>query len=271
MSRRLVMQLAALIALGALSIGVPKLALLAVGATLISALSLPALEGKARGTTWALIGLSALLCFVGFMRFLLDEAVPGIVYGGRAAASESALWRLRELVHAEDGLRVHPKVDPDGDGIGSAALVGELAGVIPLRGERRLDPPALNGRYARLMETPLGPAAVIGTYLLLVCLPAQGGGYTARPAERVDEEAAERRYVAYTWPMAGGEGALKAYFIDEHERILVTDNTESDGAPRWLGPSFPPPCDAALAAATRGAWRTWRGKIPHRDLPGDHG
>jgi hypothetical protein len=197
--------------------------------------------------------------------------MPGIVAGGQVATERSALWRLREIVRAQDAMRSLSHVDPDADRIGSAALVGELMGQLPLRGLRTLEPPLLGRRFARLMDTPIGPAAVANAYLLIVCLPDAEGKLTARPGNTVDEEHAERRWVAYGWPMQAdrGEGRGQAYFVDEHERILVTSNRDARGEPLWVGPNHPPGCDAALTDPTRALFRVWEDKRPRESLPGD--
>jgi hypothetical protein len=56
----------------------------------------------------------------------------------------------------------------------------------------------------------------------------------------------------------------RAYFLDEHERILSAPSRE--GLRR--GTAHPPPCDDALAASTREAWRPWRDKKARETLPG---
>ena len=80
----------------------------------------------------------------------------------------------------------------------------------------------------------------------------------------------ERAYVAYAWPSAAAVGMHDAFFIDEHERILVSTNLQGT-EPRYAGPNFPPPCDSALAESTRGDWTPWKGKAPREQLPGDRG
>jgi hypothetical protein len=65
----------------------------------------------------------------GLLRFAMTKAMTGIAEGGQRAASKSALWRLREVLLAEDAVRKGALVDVDGDGIGEARLIDELAGV----------------------------------------------------------------------------------------------------------------------------------------------
>ena len=204
---------------------------------------------------------------VGLVRFAASKAMLGIVEGGQSAAAYGALWKLREVVIAEDGLREMAPWDPDGDHVGSAALIGALAGSEPLRETKRLDAPLLN--YAFRVQTPtaIGPAARVEGYLVIVCLPKRGGGFTARPGEPVDDELAERRYVAYAWPSETATGMTTAFFADEHERLLVLDPPRGAPAPYW-GADRPPACDAALGKDDF-PWKPWKGKQPRKSLPGD--
>jgi hypothetical protein len=107
--------------------------------------------------------------------------------------------------------------------------------------------------------------------MYLVCVPDAHGQLTARPEDAVDERLAERRFVAYAWPRAGSHQSA-SFFIDEHERILESDNQRPGGrgpeALRLLGAERAPRCDDALAAPTQNEWRAWRNKAPRRSLPG---
>ena len=120
--------------------------------------------------------------------------------------------------------------------------------------------------YPKPVETKLGPAAEIGGYFLTICLPRAGGGFSARPGDAVDDELAERRFIAYAWPSGTAPGLDSAVALDEHERI-------------WLAPArpglrhgadAPPACDDVVAPATHDAWTPWRRKQPRQTLPGDH-
>jgi hypothetical protein len=260
---------ALLVALGLASVVFTKLAL---AAGFLSLLGLLALPGRApareqRRVIHLLLALAGVSSTIGIVRFVVREAAPGMVQGGHAATAQHAVSRLRQILFAEDAMRKGAFLDPDQDRIGSAGLLGELTGAVPLRGGARLEPPILSpAHYARFEDTPLGPAALVAGYYFIVCLPAAAGGWTARPGEPIDDELAERRFVAYAWPASGGAGPHAAYFIDEHEKILVSDNLAA-GEPRFAGPGFPPPCEAALDQP--GDWQPWRGKQPRSQLPGD--
>jgi len=247
-----------------LSIYFTKLALFAgVGAFLAWA-SLPrAPSAELRRERWLLV-VAALASSVGFLRFLVGEAIPGIVAGGNRFTEQRAISRLREILFAEDTARRIAAYDPDGDHIGGAALLGELTSELGLRRGNRLQVPLLDS-YPRQVDTSIGPASEIGGYFFIVCLPKLGGGFTAQPSEAVDEELAERRFIAYAWPSGTAPGLNDAIALDEHERISL--------APAKTGLRYgfaaPPRCDDAVAPETRSAWTAWRHKQPRQTLPGD--
>lgn len=246
------------------SIYFTKLALFAAVGTFICWASLPrAPRAELRRERW-LLTLAALAATLGLLRFLVLEAIPGIVAGGNRFTEQRAISRLREISFAEDNARRHAIHDPDHDGIGSAALLGELTGELGLRRGRRLTPPLLES-YPAQRDTQLGPASEIGGYLLLVCIPKLGGGFTARPEDAIDDELAERRLIAYAWPSGAAPGLDSALALDEHEHIWLAPARPG----LRLGPDAPPSCDDVVAPATRAAWKAWRDKKPRQSLPGD--
>jgi hypothetical protein len=247
------------------SLFVLKLAPFLLVGSFIAWLALPAERPR-----W-LLGLSAgsaLIALLAFIRFLAVEAMPGIVQGGTRATENAAVSKLREILFAEDALRRQADIDPDADGVGSAGLLAELSGFTGLRGGRRLVP-ALLQRSSAPIDTPVGAALELGGYLFFVCLPKLGGGFTAQAGVAIDEESAERRYLAYAWPSAQGRGLRTAFFMDEHERILFAASGSYAGRPLRVGPEAPPACDDALAPSSASAWQVWRNKQPRRSLPGD--
>lgn len=246
------------------SIYFTKLALFVAVGTFVAWASLPrAQKGELRRERWLLV-VAALAASVGFVRFLMFEAIPGIVAGGNRFTEQRAISRLREVLFAEDTARRIAARDPDGDQVGSAALLGELTGELGLRRGNRLPVPLLES-FPKLVDTSIGPASEIGGYLLLVCIPRLGGGFTAQPADAVDEELAERRFIAYAWPSGTAPGLSNAVALDQHEQISL--------APAKPGLRYgfgaPPSCDDAVAPETRGAWVAWRHKQPRQSLPGD--
>ena len=264
-SRPRVALYAALTAAAVAGIWLTRLSLFTLIASFLAFVALPRVDRK---LPLALVAVAGVASAVGFVRFLVREAVPGIVQGGTFATQNAAVSRLRELLFAEDSLRRLAPIDPDGDGIGSAGFVDEMTGRTGLRGGARLVPPVLE-RYPASQSTELGPAVEINGYLFVICLPKRGGGFTANPSDAVDDEAAERRFLAYAWPASSDHGLVLAYFLDEHERILFAPNgAPRDDRPR-TGPGRPPRCDDAISPETREQWQVWRNKQPRDRLPGD--
>lgn len=265
-NRRALGWLAGLLVAGASAALIPPLSVPAGVAILILTLSFPNAR-RFRAPLIVVVALSAGGTLLGLVRFAMSKAMLGIVETGQSITATTALSKLREVVSAEDAQRRTARWDPDKDGIGSAALVGSLAGVLPIRPGAAPSPPILSREWQRSVETPTGPAALVDGYLFIVCLPAASGGFSARPDQAVDDELAERRFVAYAWPseLAGGIGA--AFFADEHERLAFIDPPRGT-APPFFGAARPPACDEALGPHAAD-WKPWKNKQPRERLPGD--
>jgi hypothetical protein len=267
-SRKAVGWVAGLIVVGVAAAAIPPLSVPAGVVVLILALSFPSgRTPRLRMVGQVAVILAALGTLAGLVRFAMSKAMLGIVESGQSITATTALSKLREIVSAEDAARRTARWDPDHDGIGSAALVGALAGVLPVRPGAPPVAPILSHDFARSVETPTGPAALVDGYLFVVCLPAASGGFSARPDQAVDDELAERRFVAYAWPSeeAGTMGA--AFFADEHERLAFIDPPRGV-APPFLGAARAPSCDAALGPRAAD-WKPWKNKQPRERLPGD--
>ncbi len=262
----------ALLVLGPASLLESRLSIFAVLLLVIGLASLSRVDSRTRKFFGVTLGLSLALAVVGLGRFVLVEALPGIVEAGGRASGGRAVSVLREISFAQDASRRHGLIDPDRNGVGGAGRLGELTGGVPARGARQLETPPLAPYLTPRILTPEGPAAEEQDYLYLVCVPGADGKLTARADAPVDERLAERRFVAYAWPRRGSHQTA-AFFIDEHERILESDNgaaaghTEPDRL-RLIGAERTPRCNDALAPETQKEWRVWRNKAPRRSLPG---
>lgn len=210
--------------------------------------------------------VATVITLFSLSRFVLGDALPGIVEARGRATSARAVSLLREILFAQDAMRRYAFIDPDADGIGSAGLLGELAGADPLRSGQGLEAPVLAPRYAPSIATGAGPALQLDGYLYLVCLPGQGNEWTSSASIDVDDERAERRWQAYAWPDAGQTTHAAAYFIDQHERILESQNQRGSGL-RLVGPTHAPSCDDVSEHPAE--WTAWRDKKPRDSLVGD--
>lgn len=272
-SRGLVARVALLCVAGVLSIFLYQVSIIVALLALFAWITLPKLPVRARRGLVGALGLAMLSSGAGIVRLIAIDALPAMVASAAATRERGAVSRLREIVFAEDVMRKSAAIDPDHDRIGSAGLITQLTGATPLTPHGSpLRVPALNQQFGAPADTKLGPALEAEGYLFIVCLPRPGGGWTTRPGEPVDEEAAERRFVAYAWPAGATRDAQRAFFIDEHVRILVSKNREpgKPNKPHFSGPNFPPPCDAALAPGGAVSFSVWQHKKPRATLPGDH-
>jgi hypothetical protein len=248
-----------LLLLGAASVLWPLLGLPAGFASFIGLVALRRPSPSELPGVRAWLSIGALCSGAGLLRFLVVDAMPGIVGGGRAAVEDMAVSRLRDVLFAEDALRRAGWIDPDHDGVGSAASLEELCGGPPLRGQAPRSTPVLH--CDELAPSLLGPAARSGAYLYTVCLPSPGGGWSAASGADVDEEAAERRFIAFAWP-ASSSPFDTAFSIDEHENIRVAALPEAVAGVRRFAAS----CGGALEDLP---WQVWKNKKPRLELPGD--
>jgi hypothetical protein len=250
---------------GLLSLVLLPLSVLAVLLHVIALAATTRMDAQARRWVLPLLVITG-LCSVGAMaRFVLSDALAGIVEARGRDSSARAVSILREILFAEDAMRRYGFIDPDGDGVGSAGRLGELSGVHGARGGKPLSTPPLAPRLAPGISTRSGPALEQGGYYFVVCVPGPAGSWATDPSDPVDEEAAERRFVAYAWPSASGAPHSTAFFMDEHERILESDNRLGSEL-RLVGPSASPECEDAQSHPE--LWRPWRGKKPRTTLPG---
>jgi hypothetical protein len=266
---------------GLASVVFVKLAIAAMTVGLLAFLALPKEGGALARVGRTLLLVAAPFILVGLVRFTILEAAPGIVEGGRRALTGRAVAKLRVLCNAQDVAREQAFWDPDGDGIGSALSLDEMLLRAPLRGKGKMKA-ALLQNFPNVIEHEGLTLGVADGYVFALFLPRAGGGATTT-GDDVDDEAAERRWLAYAWPMDRGHGERPVVFIDEHERILVADASDDpEHVPHYLGTERIPAFSAALTGPTLDAvaamdavgqdglrWVPWKGKTAREKLPGD--
>lgn len=270
-SLTLTTRLALLVLLAAVGVWEPRLSLVAGFLTLVAIVSraVGTTPASQRWLTWTLIGLALLLSSAGFLRFVLKEAIPGVIAGGRAAAEKHAIAYLRTIVAAQDYMRRSATVDTDQDKVGAAASLAELGGRKPVRGNIVLSQTPL---YLTLDQwLPQHGFVASGAYLYRVCLPSTTGVWfdpDARDAtEQVDEERAEREYRVYGWPKTWSPGSPTAVYVsDAYEAIQVLEPITAAVGRRFAGESAPPPCNLLESES---GFTAWNGKVPRAQLPGD--
>jgi hypothetical protein len=268
----LLTRLVLLVVLAAVGVWETRLSLVAGFLTLMAIVSrgLRAESGARKGWAWTLVALSLTLSLAGFLRFVIAEAIPGVIAGGRAAAEKHAVAYLRTIVAAEDYMRRSAHKDHDRDGVGSAGSLAELAGRLPRPASNGMDQ---NPLYVTADQwLPQSGFIASGAYIYRVCLPAVGGGWvdpgSSEPAALVDQERAEREYLVYGWPKTWSAGSPTAVYVsDAYEAIRVMDGpTPIAGSTRYAGENASAPCDLATID---GNFKPWNKKTPRSSLPGD--
>jgi hypothetical protein len=249
------------------SIWFSPLAIFAVLLTFLAWVSLPKLPRPTRWAWHSALAFALLCSSIGLVGFVREHALAGMLTASKHNQDKIAISKLREILFAQDRARERAFVDPDGDGIGSALLIGELAGSVALRGQGESKVQLLDKRFQKLQTTSSGAAASLGGYLFIVCLPS-GRGFTALPSAPIDDERAEHRFIAYAWPDHTDSTHGTLFSIDEYERIQTFGNrSEDEGASlSYQGIERPPPCDAI--DRHRAEFHPWQGKKPRDFLPG---
>lgn len=266
----LLTRLVLLVVLAAIGVWETRLSLVAGFLTLMALVSRAVRSAPAtqKRWVWGLVVVSLTLSVVGFVRFVVAEAIPGVIAGGRAAAEKHAVAYLRTIVAAQDYMRRSGQKDHDGDRIGSAGSLAELAGRRPLvegQGDSQ------NPLYVTAEQwLPESGFIASGAYVYRVCLPALGGGWVdpgvKDPNTLVDQERAEREYLVYGWPKTSSPGSPTAIYVsDAYEAIRVKDVNAAE-APRFAGEQASVPCELA---ANDPAFVPWNDKAPRTTLPGD--
>lgn len=254
--------IAVAVLLGSLSTWDPRVSVFAFLGVAIALAATTRLEkARARAPQIAL-GISLLVVSWDLYRFARKDAMQGISEARERESAGRAVSRLREILFAEDAMRRYAFVDPDGDHVGSAGFLAEMTGARPLRSGGPLEHPPLTPRFTPRLLTSSGAAAEEDGYLYLVCLPKAGGGFTGHATDRINEEEAERKFLAYAWPTdrtthPGG----RIYAIDQDERIWESSRQV---AGRYVGRSTPPPCSLVLDPGAAGSFAPWRGKKPRK-------
>ncbi|MBX3463428.1 MAG: prepilin-type N-terminal cleavage/methylation domain-containing protein [Planctomycetes bacterium] len=174
--------------------------------------------------------LIELMIVVAIIAIIAGVAVPNLL-SSRAVANERAvIATLRTLTTAQTMCRNQAVVDIDGDGLGEALGLGELAGTEFLRsGGQKLVPASLSASLGTL--DALGYVHTKG-YLLALYLPdASGAGVLGTPANAgaVDPNNAEIAWSCLAWPVTRGNTGVSTFFVNQTGEILVANDAPYDG------------------------------------------
>jgi len=230
----------AAVVVSALSVVFPLVGLVSMIAVLLVSITQ---QGKPRMIV-AVVG--GLLSTVGMARFVIEEAVPGIVQGGQRSAEEKAASRLREILWAERRALELKVRDDDKNGVPEFVPMAVLT-----------DPNATGGNLI------LSPVA----YRDLGQGAFQAEGYAYRVFLPEDAAGTEKHFIAYAWPMLSGAVGRRAFMLDEVENICETRNVQGYSGVEKMPQMFAamesasftaPRCERTLDS---GAWKPWKKKV----------
>lgn len=232
----------------------------------IALASLSRFESKWRPKFKLGLIVSLLLCVVAMARFIMVDALTGIVGARSLATNKKAVSMLREIYFAQDAFRRNQAIPLSGAELGAPALLTELSSTKSQRITQAMNVAPLASRFAPRIITKTGPAAALEGYLFLVCLPLKGGGFSATPGAEFIEEKGASRWGAYAWPGGIQTPSKGSYFINEREEILAVKasadlaNSKRPEDYRFLGAERTPSCESAMIETREDFWIPWRGK-----------
>lgn len=185
--------------------------------------------------------LIELMIVVAIIAVIAGIAVPSLL-GSRSVANERVVVAaLRTIVTAQVQCQTRALVDADGDGIGEALGLDEMAGMRTLRnGAQTLTPPTLPPSLG--IVDAQGRSLGRGYFLRLFLPDTSGAGLPATTANEANVAAdrAETYWTCLAWPVTRGTTGNAAYFVNQSGDILVAKQTTYDGT------NSEPPAGAGL-------------------------
>jgi type II secretory pathway pseudopilin PulG len=152
--------------------------------------------------------------------------IPSLISARQTANETVAIQTLRSINTAQQQFIKSAKADEDGDSLGEFGGLGELAGVVGVRGGAMKVPTDLTGSMSRISAA--GEVSRSG-YLFRVYLPDSngrgvredpGGGY---PIGTIDPNNAEGYWCCYAWPTGHGISGRRSFFVNQGGEILFCD------------------------------------------------
>jgi len=169
-----------------------------------------------RVTLTALLVIAGLATAIDLPRFFSER---------RNRNESTVIAALKNISSGQSQLQASGAQDADGDGQGEYGFLGELAGVAPLRGsDALLVPPVLHGRFGAVRDGRVE----IGGYVIEMFLPAKDGGWVSEAKRgagggEVDDDAAEKVWLCYAWPVEHGWTGTRAFLVDQNGDILSSN------------------------------------------------
>jgi prepilin-type N-terminal cleavage/methylation domain-containing protein len=177
--------------------------------------------------------LLELMIVIAVIAVIAAIAIPNLVSARQTANERAAMATLRSISSAQTQFQASAKADEDNDGTGEFGGLGELSGVVPVRGGSLKVPTDLSGAFRNV--SAVGEVARAG-YCFRMYLPLPdgtgqgenpGGGY---PAGMLGEDLAEVIWCVYAWPANRGRTGQKVFFVNQMGDISMSSNCDASGA-----------------------------------------
>jgi prepilin-type N-terminal cleavage/methylation domain-containing protein len=176
--------------------------------------------------------LLELMIVMAVIAIIAAIAIPNLVSARQTANERAAMATLRSVSSAQAQFQASAKADEDNDGTGEFGGLGELSGVVPVRGGEISVPTDLSGAFRKVNDNG---EVNRGGYYFRLYLPladgtglgeAAGGGYAANV---LCENLAEVMWCVYAWPASNGHTGRKVFFANQMGDIIMSSNCDASG------------------------------------------
>ena len=172
--------------------------------------------------------LIELMIVVAIIAIIAAIAIPGLLRARISANEGSAIGTLRTLSTSQAQAQSNGVIDQDSDGTGEYALLGELAGVVPLPGTTS----TVNPAYLTRALAPTGSdtyGAKSGyyyrVYLPVAATPVITDATTSRNATSANANYQEVKWRAYAWPASWSSSGNRDFAVDQAAEVYAFANT----------------------------------------------
>ena len=177
--------------------------------------------------------LIELMIVVAIIAILAAIAIPNILAARMNANETAALATMRTIGSAQVQFHATAKADEDNDGTGEYGMLGELSGLVAVRGGSFKTPTDLSGSFKNV--TIDGEVNRSGYYFRMY-LPAPGGTGIAENGGGgvlvgvLEPDLAETTWIVYAWPANSGISGQRTYATDQSGEIIATRDSTATGA-----------------------------------------
>jgi type II secretory pathway pseudopilin PulG len=195
--------------------------------------------------------MTELLIVVSVLVILATIAVPNYLTSKAVANETAVIASMKRIAQAQFAFREGRFIDRDRDTMGEFGFIGELSGIVAMRGSGEfLQPPTLNPAFGFVDAD--GFADRHG-YNFRVYLPDSAGAGVPEVAAQignVDPEQSSIYFTCLAWPRVYGRSGQRTFFLNQRGDVLATVDTG------YSGKNGAPVANAALVGVPPGVITT---------------